>query len=414
MRMNSIDNKIVAFFMLTILTIIAVSVKVISLQSENFLHSQAQKYSSLISSLNNQNISTEELNKYILGMDFEPVIDEDLIMKVMSKGEESLRRNTNIGLFYYFTYEGNLYLKLERLSGEVFIYLNTDKDARNIEVISILGMILSSFILFLLFLSIRRSILPLNKFAAHIKDLDLDSDSRLEPFVYKRKDEIGAVVQQFNRALSRIDELLKARKLFLRIIMHELKTPIGKGLILTGMLEDEKNKRRYEDIFQTLDLLINEFASVEKILSGHYESTFSDYRASDLIEQTKELLMFDDLIFLKKVKVCLGEQYFFHTDLILFSLILKNLIDNAIKYSSDRLCYVIFEDNAITVKNKGPALSRPFSYYTRPFSRDEGDENISGLGLGLYIIYQICHMHHFDLVYSYENDYHSFKILKHE
>ena len=35
----------------------------------------------------------------------------------------------------------------------------------------------------------------------------------------------------------------------------------------------------------------------------------------------------------------------------------------------------------------------------------------SGMGLGLYIIEQICQMQKFELVYDYEDGYHVFRIL---
>ena len=41
------------------------------------------------------------------------------------------------------------------------------------------------------------------------------------------QDEIGQVAVEFDNAVCKIRELIRSRQLFLRAIMHELKTPIG-------------------------------------------------------------------------------------------------------------------------------------------------------------------------------------------
>lgn len=50
--------------------------------------------------------------------------------------------------------------------------------------------------------------------------------------------------------------------------MHELKTPITKGLLTLEMIEDNKYKERLNGVFTRLEILINEFAAIEQITSG--------------------------------------------------------------------------------------------------------------------------------------------------
>ena len=82
--------------------------------------------------------------------------------------------------------------------------------------------------------------------------------------------------------------------LFLRAIMHELKTPIGKGRLVSEMLSDEKSKARMHSIFERLNLLIDEFAKIEKITSKNFELLIKPYKASDLLEASVDLLMFEN------------------------------------------------------------------------------------------------------------------------
>lgn len=56
------------------------------------------------------------------------------------------------------------------------------------------------------------------------------------------QDEIGQVAVEFDNAVCKIRELIRSRQLFLRAIMHELKTPIGKGRIVSEMVANETQK----------------------------------------------------------------------------------------------------------------------------------------------------------------------------
>jgi len=49
--------------------------------------------------------------------------------------------------------------------------------------------------------------------------------------------------------------------------MHELKTPITKGLIAAQMIEKSKNQERLISVFHKLENLINELAAIEQITS---------------------------------------------------------------------------------------------------------------------------------------------------
>ncbi|MBL1244361.1 MAG: hypothetical protein COA39_008230 [Sulfurimonas sp.] len=80
------------------------------------------------------------------------------------------------------------------------------------------------------------------------------------------------MANEFNNAAKKISALIESRNLFLRNIMHELKTPITKGRFSVEMLEDTKHKERLLNIFIRMDSLINEMALVEEISSG-FEST---------------------------------------------------------------------------------------------------------------------------------------------
>ena len=248
-------------------------------------------------------------------------------------------------------------------------------------------------LIIMLYFWVIKSLRPLSELKNKIKtfsegNLDIRCSS-------DRQDEIAEVANEFDHAVTMIRELLQSRQLFLRAIMHELKTPIAKGRLVSEMLPDEKNKARMHSIFERLNLLIDEFAKIEKITSKNFELTIKPYRMSDLVEASIDLLMVDDPKQLIDLKVL--EDYQREVDFELFTLVVKNLLDNGIKYSRDRHIHVLIRQEKLEIINEGEALKEPLENYFKPFHTSK-----KGLGLGLYIVKSILDIHHMKLEYRYE------------
>ncbi len=246
----------------------------------------------------------------------------------------------------------------------------------------------------LLYLWIMKSFKPLSQLKGQIQtfskgNLDIECKS-------DKKDEIAEVANEFDHAVTMIRELLHSRQLFLRAIMHELKTPIAKGRLVSEMLEDEKNKARMHSIFERLNLLIDEFAKIEKITSKNFDLTIKPYKMSDLLEASEDMLMIENPKRFITTKI--EQDYSIDVDFELFTLVVKNLLDNAIKYSTDKQITVIIDDNTLKIMNKGEALKEPLEHYFKPFHTSK-----QGLGLGLYIVKSILDIHHMELEYQHED-----------
>jgi len=254
----------------------------------------------------------------------------------------------------------------------------------------------------MLYFWVIRSLKPLSELKLKIQkfskgDLNIECKS-------DKKDEIAEVANEFDHAVKMIRELIQSRQLFLRAIMHELKTPIGKGRLVSEMLSDEKSKDRLNKIFERLNLLIDEFAKIEKITSRHYELHKKPYKMSDILEASIDMLLIDN----PTQYICLDikEDFILEVDFELFALVLKNLIDNAIKYSSDKKVHICINHSHITISNKGEALQGELEEYFKPFHRSKG-----GLGLGIYIVKHILDMHNMKIVYIHKDGVNSFTIL---
>ncbi|MDN5076603.1 ArsS family sensor histidine kinase [Aliarcobacter butzleri] len=217
------------------------------------------------------------------------------------------------------------------------------------------------------------------------------------------KDEISQVAKEFDIALKQLKELRDSRNLFLRNIMHEFKTPITKGRLITDIYEDSERKFILIRVFQRLEYLLSEFAKIEELTSGKITLDKRKYYVVDLIEQAFDILLLEEDV----IEVEYSHELKIEVDFELFSIALKNLIDNAIKYKTEQKPKIIINENSIQIINKGKELSKDIKEYFKPFNHDY-ETATSGLGLGLYISNNIIKIHKFELNYIYEDGYHNF------
>lgn len=203
-------------------------------------------------------------------------------------------------------------------------------------------------------------------------------------------------------------ELIDSRNLFLRNIMHELKTPITKGKILTNSYDNTKNKDILVGVFYRLEYLLNEFSKIEELTSGCIELKTKSYRAIDLIDQSLDMLLIEE----KKVNIKVNSNLKINVDFELFTIALRNLIDNALEYNTNNgEVEIIIDSNSIKLKNKGKKLSKDINEYYKAFNRDYEKSSSDGLGIGLYILNNIIKLHGYKLEYKFKDNYHTFQII---
>jgi len=285
-----------------------------------------------------------------------------------------------------------------KTSSNMFVFesMNRTRAPKNVIIISLS---ILTFLL-ILYIMIIRSLRPLSKLKNQIKtfsqgNLDIECKS-------DKKDEIAQVANEFDSAVKKIKELKHSRQLLLRAIMHELKTPIGKGRLVSEMIPNDKQKQRLHSIFERLNMLIDEFAKIEQIESKSFSLSLKPYKMSDVLDASIDMLMLDNAQ--KHINLEIINDYMLECDFELLSLAIKNLIDNGIKYSSDKKVNIVV-DHAIEISNRGSALEEDLQEYFIPFRTKS-----NGLGLGLYIIKNILDLHQFGFEYTYQDERNYFTI----
>ncbi len=215
------------------------------------------------------------------------------------------------------------------------------------------------------------------------------------------KDEIALISNAFSDALERQNRLKRSRELFLRNIMHELKTPITKGKLIVELEPESPNRTLLGKLFHRLEHLIAQMAQIEKMHA--FSLRREEVSIASMIDTAIDNLLIDEA----NLHV-LGCDRTVSVDPVLFTSALQNLIDNAYRHASAYPVEVVCDGETICIRNNGEPLGRPVEEALQAFVTERGD---GGLGLGLYIAQSVCELHRFELAYRYEEGVHHFCIV---
>jgi signal transduction histidine kinase len=96
----------------------------------------------------------------------------------------------------------------------------------------------------------------------------------------------------------------------------------------------------------------------------------------------------------------------------LFSVIISNLVENAFKYSEDKVM-ITFDEKSLNIKDNGIGISsKNLQNITNKFYRVSGNKWDNSLGLGLFIVNNIINLHNFSLkIKSEENEGSTFSVI---
>ena len=242
----------------------------------------------------------------------------------------------------------------------------------------------------LLFIIVRRFLFPLNLIEKRIKSLEKgDLDSTI-PVV--GSDELAVLTQNFNRLTSDIKQLLKQKERLLSDVSHELRTPLAKIKLAIAMMPEHKKKENIDKQIKTLDSLITNILLSDKMASAYSNLKIEKIDLSDLVQKALELTS------IKNITLHLQKGVFLEVDVVKSSIAIKNLIENAFKYSPKNSSIVVEgkqekREIVIAVIDEGPGIpEEQLKKITKAFVRIPGSKE-SGFGLGLSICNKVMLAH---------------------
>ena len=405
MNKNSIIFSTTLNFLITSLLLIVSFVFLLS--HENFKKNEQifERYKPIIKMVSGKKFYFDkDFHKNLLDMNYELFESKEEIKNILSNNKKMIfaRSNKHNETFKIFEIDGKIYLFFEKFDTQILI---KDLDSQNLtnSFYTIFVFVSLLIVITILYINTLKKLLPLKElkdkvinFGDEKFDFDLSNSSS--------KDEVTLLANEFKKSAQKLKNIKESRNIFIRNIMHELKTPITKGKFLLQLEKNDENIEKLKMVFNRLESLINEFATIEELISQNRVLEKKSYFLEDLLDNAKDILMIDDN--------CVKNSYEnikLNVNFKLFSIAIKNLIDNAIKYSNDKKVEVLTQNEDILFVNSGKKLEGDFEKYLEPFYSKSSNESF---GLGLYIVFNILKANGYNLLYKYEDGKNIFIIKK--
>ncbi len=395
MKNISVRTFIHIIFLLALIVIVLTFYILLHATSDQRRLQQITRYKLIADSfltLPNVTKNSPQIKKLFKKENLTPIPLESVRKEIEQKGETIFSGHSIYGDVRVFQVQKKYYIYIERYNFSLMLKDNHPIDYTT-QLIFTIALVLLTILLFL-YIMVLKKIAPLNRLNKQIEQF---GQGNLDiTITYEGNDEIAKIAKSFDEAIAHIKQLIHSKNLFMRNIMHELKTPITTSRIVAESVEDEFARKILIKSFNRMNELIEDLAQVERITMYGFKPVKSNYKLSEIFEETKKLLLKDE----KHMEFLYSKDEEIFTDIDLLALILKNLIDNAIKYSPNQKAIIEVIGNKIMVKSKGEKLKEDLSYYIEPFSQEE--KRSSGFGLGLYIVANVSKKLGYDFRYRYD------------
>ena len=298
--------------------------------------------------------------------------------------------------------------------GKVVGYLVVAMSLEDFEIVKILKEILLitfPIILIILFLIARffagRSIKPVSTIIETSSKITKDNLQTRIPLP-NNKDELFTLSENINNLLDRIENAIEREKQFTSDASHELRTPLA---VIKGTMEVLIRKSRSQEEYESkINFCISEVNRLnhmvdQLLLLARFENQKQNSKEEPIYLNAiilDCLARFSEKIETKKIqiKTLFSDDYYYISDHYLVSIIISNLISNAVKYTNENgSIYLLLEQQknqiVFCIKDNGIGISHEnvdkiFNSFYRSDVSDHPE--IKGTGLGLSIVKRLCNL----------------------
>ena len=397
MKRSSVFYTITFIFALALTSIFLAFLWLMDYDKQNYARELNAKYSTIARNqlfLMSGIINEKEYERQTGDFKMPEITSERQKEEILANATVLEEISADIGSSAIMIYQNHHYLKVQHVD-KILLLKDNDYQPYRYDIIKIIFSLVA-IILLAAYVFVIRKLKPLRKLKRQIAKFAAGEIDEVQN-VSSGNDEISEVAEAFYDAVSQIKNLNASRKLFLRNIMHELKTPITKGRLAAEMIEKSKNQERLVSVFIKLENLINEFAAVEQVTSNIALNNTKICRIDDVIDEALDIAMVDP----GQVTINKLEDVSLNADFKLLAIAAKNMIDNALKYSPNKHVNITITRESIKFINEGERLSKEQRHNVDPFTKGESAQK--SFGLGLYIVENIIKAHKLTLSYEYKN-----------
>ncbi len=219
------------------------------------------------------------------------------------------------------------------------------------------------------------------------------------------EDEAGVLLNDIQATITKLDLLLGEKSDMIDLLSHDLRSPVGRIMNLSGLIktDDDSNKELYADY------ITNECKSLLRILENillmlkddNHSFRMTNVNLKNIIDET--VGFFDFALAEKSLSVGMAIDESVHVIVQpeLFTQAIRNIIGNAIKFSSDGQTIYISarqdkEQVSLIIQDEGlgflPAdMRKIFNRFTS--AGKSGTRGETSVGLGLYLSKKIIERH---------------------
>jgi two-component system sensor histidine kinase CpxA len=239
-----------------------------------------------------------------------------------------------------------------------------------------------------------------------------DFTVRVGPELGRSGREVGDLGRDFDTMAERIEELLMSKKLLLRDISHELRSPLARlnvALELARQRAGEDARQPLERIEREsgrLNELIGELLTLTRLDNGVQNLVREDFSLNELLRLIVEDAMYEARHHHCQVRITETGPMMLHGSRELMRRALENVVRNAVRATEEdktvEISLVGIDSPKgrrviIKIRDHGPGVpAAALEHLFEPFYRvdDARDRRSGGTGLGLAIAEQAVRLHH--------------------
>jgi signal transduction histidine kinase len=219
--------------------------------------------------------------------------------------------------------------------------------------------------------------------------------------------------EERTRLVEQLREAVRARDEFLAVASHELKTPLTPLKLQVQSLRRQlehanvsgQRPNRVDQALASLERqatrltsLVDNLLDMSRMTRGQLHLTLDDVNLSEVVSEVVERFRSEIAAARCTIELCLGADLVGRWDRTRVEQLFTNLLTNALKYASGKPIKVVTERRAgaarLIVQDWGMGIAPEHrDRIFEPFERAVSYRNISGFGLGLYIVRQIVDAH---------------------
>jgi signal transduction histidine kinase len=215
-----------------------------------------------------------------------------------------------------------------------------------------------------------------------------------------RRDQLGDLASDINKMAGDVENMLDAKRALLLGISHELRTPLSRMRLTLEFVDDKDNVESLKAEIVEMEKIVASLLEAERLNSRHAQLSRSNVVIADLVTKLLENFFSREA---ERLKVTLpAEPVSAYIDEARITLLLKNLISNALRYSKpeDGLVELAVStadrELSMTVTDHGPGLPEgQAEHIGEPFYRSDASRarESGGTGLGLYLATLVARAH---------------------